>query len=135
MAVALFAGLAATLSGGPLADGRMATLGPSGWRTAVAALVLLGVSAGVVVLTPPSVVAVRRLSLRRALDAVAERLPRRRIETGPEIALPVFEPSEPDDHAGQIEEESSTRTSSSSEEQQAEEQQAEEQQADLPEPE
>ena len=50
LVVALLAGLAATLSGGPLAGGRMATLGPSGWRTAAATLLLLGVTAAVVVL-------------------------------------------------------------------------------------
>lgn len=63
--VALAAGLAATLSGGPLAGGRMAAFGPSGWSTAAATLVLVGVSAAAVVLLPPSALAVRRLSVRR----------------------------------------------------------------------
>ena len=68
LAVALLAGLAATLSGGPLAGGRMATLGPSGWRTAAATLLLLGVTAAVVVLARPSALAVGGLlSVRRLL--------------------------------------------------------------------
>ncbi|MEY9861896.1 hypothetical protein ABH935_007539 [Catenulispora sp. GAS73] len=86
--VALLAGLAATLSGGPLAGGRMATLGPSGWRTAAATLLLLGVTAAVVVLAPPLALAVRGLPLRRVLGSVAVLRPRRRTEVGPGLALP-----------------------------------------------
>ena len=103
--VALLAGLAATLSGGPLAGGRMATLGPSGWRTAAATLLLLGVTAAVVVLAPSLLLAVRglpglpvrrllpglrvrRLRVRRLLHAVAVLRPRRRAEVGPGLALP-----------------------------------------------
>ncbi|GAA1977493.1 cell division protein PerM [Catenulispora subtropica] len=93
-AVALTVGLAATLSGGPLAGGRMAAFGPSGWRTAAATLVLVGVGAAAVVLLPPSALAVRRLcvrrlSVRRLLDAVAVLVPRRRAaEVGPGLAAP-----------------------------------------------
>ncbi|MEZ0107098.1 hypothetical protein ABH920_001089 [Catenulispora sp. EB89] len=99
--VALLAGLAATLSGGPLAGGRMATLGPSGWRTAAATLLLLGVTAAAVVLAPPLLLAVRGLSglpvgrllpglrgVGRLLHAVAVLRPRRRAEVGPGLALP-----------------------------------------------
>ena len=77
LTVALLAGLLATLSGGPLAGGRMATLGPSGWRTAAATLLLLGATAATVVLGPPSALAVRRLSLRRRVLAVRRRSLRR----------------------------------------------------------
>lgn len=61
LAVALAAGLLATLSGGPLAGGRMATLGPSGWRTAAATLLLPGLTAAVMMLARPSALVVRRL--------------------------------------------------------------------------
>lgn len=102
VAVALMAGLVATLSGGPLAGGRMATMGPSGWRTAAATLLLLGVTAAVVVLAPPLALAVRglplavrgltlavrRLPLRRVLDSVAVLRPRRRAEVGPGFTPP-----------------------------------------------
>jgi hypothetical protein len=73
-AAALAVGLLATLSGGPLAGGRMATLGPSGWRAAAATLVLLGVTAGVVVVLPDLALAVRRLSVRGLLVSVRSRL-------------------------------------------------------------
>lgn len=76
--VASAAGLAATLSGGPLAGGRMATFGPSGWATAAATLVLVGVGAAAVVLLPASALAVRRLPVRGLLRAVAVLVPRRR---------------------------------------------------------
>lgn len=99
--VALFAGLAATLSGGPLAGGRMTTLGPSGWRTAAATLLLLGVTAAVVVLAPPLALAVRGLPLRRLLDAVPELRPRRRPEVGPGLALPdEYDRQQADDQGG-----------------------------------
>ncbi|MEY9925778.1 hypothetical protein ABH926_000398 [Catenulispora sp. GP43] len=89
LGVAVLAGLVATLSGGPLADGRMATLGPSGWRTAAATLLLLGVTAAVGVLARPLALAVRGLPLRRVLDAVAVLRPRRRgAEVGPGFTLP-----------------------------------------------
>jgi len=114
LAVALLAGLAATLSGGPLADGRMATLGPSGWRTAAATLLLLGVTAAVVILAGPSALAVRRLlairrllavrgllSLRRVLGAVAVLGPRRRAEVGAGLALPdEYDRQQPDQQGG-----------------------------------
>ncbi|NUR63939.1 MAG: hypothetical protein HOV87_35575, partial [Catenulispora sp.] len=87
--VALAAGLAATLSGGPLAGGRMATLGPSGWATAAATLLLVGVGAAAVVLLPASALAVRRLSVRRLLRAVAVLVPRRRpAEVGAGLPAP-----------------------------------------------
>ena len=108
--VALLAGLVATLSGGPLAGGRMATLGPSGWRTAAATLLLLGVTAAVVVLARPSALAVRGLrglpglpwfSVRRLLDAVAVLRPRRRAEVGPGLALPdEYDRQQPDQQGG-----------------------------------
>jgi hypothetical protein len=120
--VALLAGLAATLSGGPLAGGRMATLGPSGWRTAAATLLLLGVTAAVVVLVPPLLLAVRGLpglpvrrlllpgrpvrrllpGLRvgRLLDAVAVLRPRRRAEVGTGLALPDEYDRQQADHQG-----------------------------------
>jgi hypothetical protein len=88
-AAALAAGLAATLSGGPLAGGRMATLGPSGWLTAAATLVLVGGTAAVVVLLPPSALAVRRLPVGRLLRAVAVLVPgRRAAEVGAGLAVP-----------------------------------------------
>lgn len=74
--VALVVGLLATLSGGPLASGRMATLGPSGWRAAAGTLVLLGATAGVVVVLPDLALAVRRLSVRGLLSAGRSRLAR-----------------------------------------------------------
>lgn len=108
LAVALLAGLAATLSGGPLADGRMATLGPSGWRTAAATLPLVGATAAVVILARPSALAVRRLlavrgllSLRRVLGAVAVLRPRRRAEVGAGFALPdEYDRQQPDQQGG-----------------------------------
>lgn len=114
LVVALLAGLAATLSGGPLAGGRMSTLGPSGWRTAAATLLLLGVTAAVVVLAKPSALAVRRLltirrlllavrgllPLRRVLGAVAVLRPRRRLEVGAGFALPSEDDRQQPDHYG-----------------------------------
>lgn len=97
--VALLAGLAATLSGGPLAGGRMATFGPSGWRAAAATLVLVGVTAAAVVLLPPSALAVRRLSVRRLLGAVAVLVPRRRAaEVGAGLAVPHEDDGQQPDH-------------------------------------
>jgi hypothetical protein len=101
LAVALVAGLGATLSGGPLAGGRMATLGPSGWRTAAATLLLLGVTAAVVVLARPSALAVRGLlSLRRVLGAVAVLRPGRRAEVGAGFALPDEDDRQQSDQQG-----------------------------------
>jgi hypothetical protein len=94
VAVALAAGLVATMSGGPLAGGRMATLGPSGWRTAAATLLLLGVSAAGVVLAPPSAQALRRLPLRRRTEAeaaVAEQV----VADAPQDIAAVVDPAEP----------------------------------------
>ena len=116
VALAGILGLAATLSDGPLAGGRMTAFGPSGWRTAAATLLFVGVTAAAVILVPPSALAVRRLTVRglaglavrrlsrlarlprlprlagltvrRLLDAVAELRPRRRTEVGPGLALP-----------------------------------------------
>ncbi|OLE23780.1 MAG: hypothetical protein AUG49_15095 [Catenulispora sp. 13_1_20CM_3_70_7] len=100
VAVALTAGLAATLSDGPLAGGRMAGLGPSGWRTAAATLVLVGVTAAALVLLPRSALAVRGLSVgrlvrpgRRLLDAVAVLRPGR---LAPEIGAGLRVPDEDD---------------------------------------
>lgn len=67
LSTALVLGLLATLSGGPVGGGRMATLGPSGWRVATATLVLLGVGAGTVVVLPEAVRAIRRWSVQRML--------------------------------------------------------------------
>lgn len=47
VATALAAGLFAALSGGPLADGRLAVLGPSGYEVAVIGTLEMGVSAAV----------------------------------------------------------------------------------------
>ena len=95
VAVALLSGLVAALSGGPLAGGRMATLGPSGWRTAVAAFVLLGATAAIVVLTPslgPAVRGMPRPSVGRMADAAAALRPRRRVTAEPEAEFFTAEP-------------------------------------------
>ena len=102
-AVSLALGLLATLSGGPIAGGRMATLGPSGWQTAAATAIVLGVTAAAVVLLPSARRASERglLSVRRGVGAgwterrlavghlrvaVRERL--RRTEVGGGLAVP-----------------------------------------------
>jgi Family of unknown function (DUF6350) len=44
-AAGVLAGLAAAFSGGPLGDGRLATVGPSGWQVGLVAVLEIGVTA------------------------------------------------------------------------------------------
>lgn len=96
LAVALAAGFLATFSGGPLAGGRMAAFGPSGWRTAAAALLLPGVAAAAVLLARPAALGARRLP-RLALLVSSVAL----LEVRSRLALPgVNDREQPDDQGG-----------------------------------
>ena len=68
VATGAVAGLAAAFAGGPLGDGRLATVGPSGWQVGLVAMLEIGVTAAL------TAAGANWLILRRT----APRLPRRR---------------------------------------------------------
>ncbi len=68
VATGAVAGLAAAFAGGPLGDGRLATVGPSGWQVGLVAMLEIGVTAAL------TAAGANWLILRRATP----RLPRRR---------------------------------------------------------
>jgi hypothetical protein len=68
-AAALLAGLAAAFSGGPLGDGRLAAVGPSGFRVGLVAILEIGVTAAL------AAGAANWLILRRATDRASQARP------------------------------------------------------------
>jgi hypothetical protein len=93
------AGLAAAFAGGPLGDGRLATVGPSGWQVGLVAMLQIGVTAAL------TAAAANWLMLRRTTP----RLPGRRRppeeaphapEPAPAAGIPVGVIDETDDAGG-----------------------------------
>jgi hypothetical protein len=68
-AAALLVGLAAAFSGGPLGDGRLAAVGPSGFRVGLVAILEIGVTAAL------AAAAANWLILRRATDRAGQARP------------------------------------------------------------
>jgi Family of unknown function (DUF6350) len=98
-ATGALAGLAAAFSGGPLGDGRLATVGPSGWQVGLVAMLQIGVTAAL------TAAAANWLMLRRTTP----RLPRRprppeeapdAPEPAPAAGIPVGVTDETDDAGG-----------------------------------
>ena len=98
-ATGALAGLAAAFAGGPLGDGRLATVGPSGWQVGLVAMLQLGVTAAL------TAAAANWLMLRRTTP----RLPGRRRppeeaphapEPAPAAGIPVGVIDETDDAGG-----------------------------------
>ena len=92
-AAGLLAGLAAAFAGGPLGNGRLASVGPSGFQVGLVAILELGITAAL------SAAATNWLILRRAQKRLREAVPR-----GPQLPpaplLPPGQRDEADDAGG-----------------------------------
>jgi hypothetical protein len=86
----LLAGLAAAFAGGPLGNGRLASVGPSGFQVGLVAILELGITAAL------SAAAANWLILRRAQSRLREAAP----EPPPDPLLPPGQRDEADDADG-----------------------------------
>ena len=97
-ATGVLAGLAAAFAGGPLGDGRLATVGPSGWQVGLVAMLQIGVTAAL------TAAAANWLILRRTAPRLPRRRPPEEASHGPEPApaarIPVGVIDETDDVGG-----------------------------------
>jgi len=88
------AGLAAAFSGGPLGDGRLAAVGPSGWQVGLVAILEIGVTAALTAAVTNWLILRRATRRAREQPAAAERAP----AVGAGIALGMVD--ETDDAGG-----------------------------------
>ena len=97
-ATGALAGLAAAFAGGPLGDGRLATVGPSGWQVGLVAMLQIGVTAAL------TAAAANWLILRRTTPRRPRRRPPEEASHAPEPApaagIPVGVIDETDDAGG-----------------------------------
>jgi hypothetical protein len=97
-ATGALAGLAAAFAGGPLGDGRLATVGPSGWQVGLVATLQIGVTAAL------TAAAANWLMLRRTAPRLPRRRPPEEASHGPEPApaarIPAGVIDESDDAGG-----------------------------------
>ncbi len=97
-ATGALAGLAAAFSGGPLGDGRLANVGPSGWQVGLVAMLQIGVTAAL------TAAAANWLMFRRTMPRRPRSQPAEEAEQAPEPApspgIPVGMIDESDDAGG-----------------------------------
>ena len=93
-AAGVLAGLAAAFAGGPLGNGRLASVGPSGFQVGLVAILELGITAAL------SAAAANWLILRRAQKRFRESRPDRARSHPPAPLLPPGQRDETDDAHG-----------------------------------
>jgi hypothetical protein len=97
-ATGALAGLAAAFAGGPLGDGRLATVGPSGWQVGLVAMLQIGVTAALTAAAANWLI-LRRTTPRRPKSRPPEEAPHAP-EPAPAAGIPVGVIDETDDAGG-----------------------------------